>query len=216
MAVAERRGDGAIDDLPDLEGTRALVTGGGTGIGRACAFALTRAGAEVTILGPDPEPLETTAAAIAGSSDGLAARVVVGDVTIEEQIAAGVLAAADGGNLDIVVANAGTGMPGSLLHLGTEEWMVPIGVNVIGTALTIKHAAPIMKERGGGSIITMSSVASTRVVRFMGAYSVSKAAVDELTRSRRTSWESSGSETTGLRGRRGERRCVSASSHGRG
>ena len=65
------------------------------------------------------------------------------------------------GALDIAVANAGTAMPGSLLHLTTGHWMVPLGVNVIGTAHTIKHAARRMRTYGG-SIVSMSSIASTR------------------------------------------------------
>ena len=104
------------------------------------------------------------------------------DVTDETLVAAAVAQAAGGGNLDIAVANAGTGFPGSLLHLERDHWMVPLGVNVLGTAFTIKHAAARMKLHGGGSIVTMSSVASTRPTSFMAAYSVSKAAVDELTR----------------------------------
>jgi NAD(P)-dependent dehydrogenase (short-subunit alcohol dehydrogenase family) len=104
------------------------------------------------------------------------------DDTDEQRVRAAVDHAAGGGNLDIAVANAGTGFPGSLLHLEREHWMVPIGVNVLGTAFTIKHAAARMKDHGGGSIVTMSSIASTRLTSFMAAYSVTKAAVDELTR----------------------------------
>lgn len=60
--------------------------------------------------------------------------------------------------------------------------MVPLGVNVLGSAFTIKHAALRMKTHDGGSIITMSSTASTRSAAWMGAYGVSKAALEELTR----------------------------------
>jgi NAD(P)-dependent dehydrogenase (short-subunit alcohol dehydrogenase family) len=168
-------------DAPDLSARRALVTGGGTGIGKACAAALAGAGARVTICGPDLGVLESARAELLAESptgDVVAQRC---DVTEESQVAEVVDAAAAGGNLDIAVANAGTGFPGSLLHLEREHWMVPLGVNVLGTAFTIKHAARVMKDNGGGSIITMSSVASTRPTAFMAAYSVSKAAVDELT-----------------------------------
>ena len=161
-----------------LEGRTALVTGGGTGIGKACAGALARLGAVVTIAGPDTAVLEQAAAEL--SADGVV-RVVQADVTEEDQVAAAVDAAADGGRLDIALANAGTGFPGSLLHLSKEHWMVPLGVNVLGTAFTIKHAAQKMLS-GGGSIITVSSGASSRLTKFMMTYSVTKAAVDELTR----------------------------------
>jgi NAD(P)-dependent dehydrogenase (short-subunit alcohol dehydrogenase family) len=166
---------------PSLSGRSALVTGGGTGIGKGCAAALAAAGAAVTICGPDLAILESAAAEIA-ADHGCAIRVVQADVTVEEQVANAVEVAAVDGHLDIAVANAGTGFPGSVLHLSAEHWMVPLGVNVLGSAFTIKHAALRMKDHGGGSIVTMSSIASTRNTAWMGAYGVSKAALDELTR----------------------------------
>ena len=163
-----------------LEGRTALVTGGGTGIGKACAGAMARLGAVVTIAGPDAAVLEQAADDL--RPDGVV-RFVRADVTEEDQVAAAVdaAAAAGGGRLDIALANAGTGFPGSLLHLSKEHWMVPLGVNVLGTAFTIKHAAKKMRS-SGGSIITVSSGASSRLTKFMMTYSVTKAAVDELTR----------------------------------
>jgi NAD(P)-dependent dehydrogenase (short-subunit alcohol dehydrogenase family) len=161
-----------------LEGRTALVTGGGTGIGKACAGAMARLGAVVTIAGPDDAVLEQAVADL--RSDGVV-RFIRADVTEEDQVAAAVDAAAARGKLDIALANAGTGFPGSLLHLSKEHWMVPLGVNLLGTAFTIKHAAKKMLSNGG-SIITVSSGASSRLTKFMMTYSVSKAAVDELTR----------------------------------
>jgi NAD(P)-dependent dehydrogenase (short-subunit alcohol dehydrogenase family) len=168
--------------LPDLTGHTALVTGGGTGIGKECAHALALAGARVTICGPDQEVLEGACREIGEDRPAGSVSSIVCDVTDEALVEAAVDHAAGSGNLDIAVANAGTGFPGSLLHLERDHWMVPIGVNVLGTAFTIKHAAARMKQHGGGSIITMSSIASTRLTSFMAAYTVTKAAVDELTR----------------------------------
>jgi NAD(P)-dependent dehydrogenase (short-subunit alcohol dehydrogenase family) len=162
-----------------LAGKTALVTGGGTGIGKACATALAAAGADVTICGPDLDVLEGAAAEMSASGVG-GVRSVVCDVTDEAQVAAAVDAAARDGRLDVALANAGVPMPGSLLHLNADHWAVPIGVNVVGTAHTIKHAAKAMP--GGGSIIAISSVASARPASFMATYSVTKAAVDELVR----------------------------------
>lgn len=165
-----------------LAGQNALVTGGGTGIGRACAAALADAGACVTICGPEVDVLEATAAELIAANSERQIATIYCDVTEEQLVAEAVAFAANGGGLDIAVANAGTGFPGSLLHLEKEHWMVPVGINLLGTAFTIKHAGLNMKDHGGGSIITMSSVASQRPTKYMVAYGVSKAAIDELTR----------------------------------
>lgn len=163
-----------------LAGKTALVTGGGTGIGKSCATALAAAGAAVTICGPDLDVLDGAAEEMAATG-ATGVRTIACDVTDESQVAAAVDAAANGGRLDVALANAGVPMPGSLLHLGADHWMGPIGVNVLGTAHTIKHAARAMRD-GGGSIIAISSIASARPASFMATYSVTKAAVDELIR----------------------------------
>jgi NAD(P)-dependent dehydrogenase (short-subunit alcohol dehydrogenase family) len=160
----------------------ALVTGGGTGIGKACATALADAGARVTICGPELDVLDSAVAELSAQNPERQLQCILCDVTEEEQVASAVAFAATDGGLDIAVANAGTGFPGSLLHLEKDHWMVPVGINLLGTAFTIKHAGLNMKDHGGGNIITMSSLASTRQTKFMGAYGVSKAAIDELTR----------------------------------
>lgn len=166
----------------NLRGKHALITGGGTGIGKVCAGALADRGARVTIAGPDQTVLDEAAQAMVDESPNRDIQAVLCDVTVEEQVAEAVAVASLDSHLDIAVANAGTGMPGSLLHLEEAHWMQPLGVNVLGSAYTIKHAALNMKGNGGGSIVTLSSVASQRPTQFMGAYGVSKAAVEELTR----------------------------------
>ncbi|GAB5453758.1 MAG: SDR family oxidoreductase [Halioglobus sp.] len=165
-----------------LAGKTVLITGGGTGIGKGCAALLADAGARVTICGPDVEVLGAAVAELEQANPQREIAAVHCDVTEEALVAQAVEAAANGGALDVALANAGTGFPGSLLHLEKEHWMVPLGINLLGTAFTLKHAALNMKQHGGGSIITMSSVASQRQTKYMGAYGVSKAAIDELTR----------------------------------
>ena len=168
--------------MPDLHGRNALVTGGGTGIGYGCAEQLVRAGASVTIAGRRAEVLEDAAGrlgALGGAGDVAA---VSCDITDEEQVARAVQAAARGANLDVLVANAGSGFPGAILQMGADAWDFCFRLNVTGTALCIKHAGLVMKEHGGGSIITISSTSGTKAQPWLAAYATSKAGLDMLMR----------------------------------
>jgi NAD(P)-dependent dehydrogenase (short-subunit alcohol dehydrogenase family) len=161
----------------DLSGRTALVTGGGSGIGRAAAAILAEAGARVAILGRTRGELDDTLKVMGGESAGHIA--VVSDVSDEY----GMLVAMAGvgarfEQLDVVVANAGiNGVWAPLDELRTEEWDETIAVNLRGTFLTVKLALPLLRKRGG-SVIVVSSINGTRVFSNSGAtaYSCSKAA----------------------------------------
>jgi NAD(P)-dependent dehydrogenase (short-subunit alcohol dehydrogenase family) len=163
----------------------ALVTGGGSGIGLASAARLATDGAHVAICGRTEEKLAKAEAAIApGVGDGGSIRSIVADVTIEEQVAAAVAFAAEpAGGLDILFANAG----GSH-HLGPFDAAdlnavrTTIDLNLVGTIICIKHAVPAMRDRGGGSIIGMSSGAGHFPHRWLWAYGASKAGIEEVCR----------------------------------
>jgi NAD(P)-dependent dehydrogenase (short-subunit alcohol dehydrogenase family) len=163
----------------------ALVTGGGSGIGLASAARLATDGAHVAICGRTEEKLAKAEAAIApGVGDGGSIRSIVADVTIEEQVAAAVAFAAEpAGGLDILFANAG----GSH-HLGAfdaadlDAVRATIDLNLVGTIICIKHAVPAMRDRGGGSIIGMSSGAGHFPHRWLWAYGASKAGIEEVCR----------------------------------
>jgi NAD(P)-dependent dehydrogenase (short-subunit alcohol dehydrogenase family) len=103
-------------------------------------------------------------------------------VTLEDELAAAVASAADpAGQLDIAVANAGSGAPGPILALGAEPWRFVNDLNILGTALTIKRAALAMKQHGG-SIVAISSVEGFKIAKYMAPYTVTKAAVESLVR----------------------------------
>ncbi|MDQ3803303.1 MAG: SDR family oxidoreductase [Acidobacteriota bacterium] len=161
----------------ELEGKVALVTGAGSGIGRAAALLLAREGARVAALDLAGGELERTAAQIKGG--GGEALPLACDVSQPEQVRQAVgRAAAEWGRVDIVFANAGiNGVWASLEELEPEEWDRTLGVNLKGTFLTVKYAVPYLKRRGGSVIVT-SSVNGTRVFSNTGAtaYSCSKAA----------------------------------------
>ncbi len=167
-----------------LLGMSALVTGGGSGIGLACAYRLAEDGAAVTICGRTEQRLRSAADEIGRAGPGPVMWISC-DVTDEAQVAAAVAAAGDsgGGRLDIVVACAGgsTHM-GPIAVSDSAAWRATIELNVMGTFLTIKHAAPALARQGGGSIVAISSIASPRSHRYLSAYSVGKAGIDMLVR----------------------------------
>lgn len=167
-----------------LAGRAVLVTGGGTGIGAACALRLAADGAAVTVCGRTSAALDATAARAADAGLAGPVRTLVADVTVESEVAAAVAAAAgDQGRLDAVVANAGGG--GALLpyHLQeVEELRRVLEVNVVGTMLLVKHAVPALVAAGGGSFVAMSSIAAHLTHPYFGAYPVAKAAVDAMMR----------------------------------
>jgi len=162
-----------------LDGWSVLVTGGATGIGKACAAALAADGAAVTICGRTEDKLATT-------SDELGPLVdfVVADVTNEASIEAAISHAADRtGLLKGVVANAGGGGGLNPLHMADlDEFRRVLELNVIGTFLTIKHAVPHLVDAGGGSIVGMSSIASHVTHPVFTAYPPGKAGIDALCR----------------------------------
>jgi NAD(P)-dependent dehydrogenase (short-subunit alcohol dehydrogenase family) len=165
-----------------LAGRTALVTGGGTGLGYGIALTLAREGARVTLAARRLEVLEKAAERLRSEVPDAQVGTQQCDVTVEEDIAAAVASAAGPeGRLDIAVANAGSGAPGPILALGSEHWRFTTDLNILGTALTIKHAGLAMKERGG-SIVTISSSEGFKVAKYMSPYTVTKAAVESLTR----------------------------------
>jgi NAD(P)-dependent dehydrogenase (short-subunit alcohol dehydrogenase family) len=164
-----------------LAGKHMLITGGGTGIGLACARALRADGAGVTIMGRrEPKLTESRDALIAEA--GPEVRIAAGDVAKEDDVIAAVKTAADAnGALHGCVAAAGTGTFGPLLDTPAEQWDNVLRTNLTGVMLTIKHAARAMIG-GGGSIVAISSIAGVLTHRWMTAYCVSKAGVEMLAR----------------------------------
>jgi NAD(P)-dependent dehydrogenase (short-subunit alcohol dehydrogenase family) len=165
--------------MSTFSGRSVLVTGGGTGIGKGCALHFLEQGATVTIAGPDGEVLESAAAELIQATGRSTMRTAVCDVTDEELVREAVAIAVDGGGLDVLVANAGTGWPGPVQLLDKAQWHIAYDVNVVGTALCMKHASRAMRDRGG-AVVAISSVEALRAGKFMPAYNVTKAALDSL------------------------------------
>lgn len=160
-----------------LNGKTALITGGGSGIGRATACLFAKAGARVALVGRTADELMSAIAEMNGGEDRHFA--VLADVASEvDMLAAFKSVANHWDGLDIVVANAGiNGVWAPLGQLEVREWDETFGINLRGTFLTVKLALPLLRKRGG-SVVVVSSINGTRVFSNSGAtaYSCSKAA----------------------------------------
>ncbi len=167
-----------------LAGRSAIVTGGGTGIGAACATRLAQAGMNVTICGRTESRLTEVADRIkAGGASGQVHHQVT-DVTVEADVAALVAGHVDAfGGLNGFVANAGGGGGMGPYHLlDTDEFLRVLHLNVLGTMLSVKYSAAHMVAAGGGSFVGMSSLAGHIPHPMFGAYCVSKAGIEEMMR----------------------------------
>lgn len=154
-----------------LRGRRALVTGGGTGIGRGIARALAQHGADVAVLGRRREPLLAVAADL--QSLGVRAFAVVGDVGDEAAIGRAVdEAARELGGLDVLVNNAGTGGPNACAVPGPERWDAIVRTNLDGVFFATRHALRHLPDRA--RIVTISSVLGRFGVPGYTAYCASK------------------------------------------
>ncbi len=159
----------------DLSGKVAIVTGAGSGIGRATARLFAEAGALVIAA----DRADTVNETPAGNSAITAYQC---DTADEASVAALVTRAIeDHGRLDIFYANAGiAAVPFSFWDSGPDDWTEVLRINLIGPALAVKHAAPVMVKGGGGAIICTASVAGLRSGAGPASYSASKAGVINL------------------------------------
>jgi 3-hydroxybutyrate dehydrogenase len=162
-------GAGALRDGSRLEGRAALVTGGGRGIGRAIASALTGAGARVTVLGRDAAILERAVA------EGAAADLAVADVTDAAALAAAV--AGLGAPPDILVANAGAAHSAPFARTDDDAFRAMLDVNLMGVVRAARAVLPGMTGRGRGRIVAVASTAGLRGYPYVSAYCAAKHAV---------------------------------------
>lgn len=164
----------------DLDGRVALVTGGAQGLGEGMARALAAAGAKVVVADLQDEAGGKVAESIGGTFVHL-------DITDDTSWEAAVDAAVEQtGGLDVVVNNAGVEITSLLVDLDPAQARTMLDVNVLGTALGIKHAFRTMRPGGaaggGGVIVNIASVAATIAFPAISVYSATKSAVDRLTR----------------------------------
>lgn len=165
-----------------LVSKKALITGGGSGIGRATTLAFLREGADVlaAIYEPADEP------ALRQAASGLPGRLETarGDVSVESEAAGLVAAAADAfGGLDILVNNAGVAVAGEATEVDAEQWDFVMGVNARGVWHCSKYAIPHLLAAGGGAIVNTASINAIRGNHRLVAYAASKGGVLAMTMS---------------------------------
>ncbi|MER5718962.1 SDR family oxidoreductase [Streptomyces sp. NPDC002132] len=176
-----------LTELFSLDGRVAVVTGGSSGIGRAIAGALARAGASVVVVARRESELVATVDEL--TAEGCRAAWVSGDLADRD----GVRAAADRavepfGEPDILVNSAGINLRPPMGELDDEVWDATMAVNLEAPFLLGRRFGPGMAERGYGRIIHVSSQQAHRAFVQSGAYGVSKGALESLARSQAEAW----------------------------
>jgi NAD(P)-dependent dehydrogenase (short-subunit alcohol dehydrogenase family) len=157
----------------DLMGMVAVVTGAGSGVGRAVALALAAAGGTPVLVGRTREPLSETAALVAGI--GGQSLVRPADVTDEAAIEAVFAQAADELEaIDAAILAAGVGRYGPVESYPLADWEETLATNLTGPFLCAKAAIPHLRRNGGGAIVAVSSGAGKQGYPQLGAYSASK------------------------------------------
>jgi 3-hydroxybutyrate dehydrogenase len=175
--------------MASLQGRHALVTGGGRGIGRAVAAALTQAGAAVTIAGRNEKAL----ADVVGY--GEAAGYVIADVTDEKAVGSGVnQAVAARGPVDLLIANAGTATAVPFAKATPDQFRDMFELHVLGMLHPVQAVLPSMVERGFGRIVAVASIVGLRASPNVSPYTTAKHAMVGLMRS--VALETAGSGVT--------------------
>jgi NAD(P)-dependent dehydrogenase (short-subunit alcohol dehydrogenase family) len=174
---------GYLDELFTLDGRLALVTGASSGIGRAIAIALARAGARLVLVARGEAALAGTVEEL--ESLGCGARHVTADLADRGAIARLVQAVP---SVDILVNSAGVNIRPPLEQLSEVDWDRTLAVNLTAPFLLGQHYGPRMAGHGFGRIITLASQQSVRAYGNSGGYGASKAGVTGLVRSQAEAW----------------------------
>lgn len=176
-----------MEQLFDLTGRVAVVTGGNGGIGLGMARGLARAGASVVVAARDPAKSAAAVAELEALGAPVAALAV--DVVDEASCAALVAGTLDRfGRLDVLVNNAGVNIRKQPEDYALEEWRAILDTNLTGAYLCSRAAYPAMVRAGGGKIVNIGSMMSILGASFVAPYAASKGGIVQLTRSLATAW----------------------------
>ncbi|HEY9266515.1 MAG TPA: SDR family oxidoreductase [Mycobacterium sp.] len=180
-----------MSDRFSMQGRVAVITGGGTGIGRASALVLAERGADIVLAGRRAEPLKSTVAEI--EALGRRAIAVPTDVTQSDQCQALVdTAQAEFGRIDVLLNNAGGGETKAIMKWTDEEWHQVLDLNLSSAWYLSRAAAKPMIAQGKGAIVNISSGASLLAMPQAAAYGAAKAGLNNLTGSMAAAWTRKG------------------------
>jgi len=180
-----------LNSLFSLQGRTAVVTGGSSGIGRAIATALARAGAATVIVARGQQRIDDTVRELTGA--GCRATGVIGDLSTRSGIRDAADAAAEPfGEPDILVNSAGVNIRPQMPEITEQDWDRTLTVNTLAPFLLGQRYAPGMAQRGFGRLIHISSQQAHRAFVSSGIYGVSKGAVESLMRSEAEAWGGTG------------------------
>lgn len=166
-----------------LDGKRALVTGASSGLGQHFAGIMAKAGAAVTLAARRTDRVEEQAEAL--SKQGFMAEATMLDVTDETSVSRLFATAKP---FDIVVNNAGIAGTSAALDTSTDDFKSVLDTNLSGVFTVARHAAAVMKDNRGGSIVNIASILGLRVSGGVASYATSKAAVVQLTKALALEW----------------------------
>jgi NAD(P)-dependent dehydrogenase (short-subunit alcohol dehydrogenase family) len=180
----------SIGGLFDLSGRVALITGGGSGLGRAIGLGFARFGASVAVVDINPERAEKVAAEIRGT--GRRAEPHVVDVTDADAVAKMVAAVrAQFGRIDICVNSAGINVRKPALEMSPEEFRRVLETNLTGSWIVARAAGGVMVEQGwGGKVINLASIYGHVAIEGNGAYAASKGGIVQITKILAVEWAS--------------------------
>ena len=181
-----------MTDMFRLDGRAALITGGAGGLGVVFARTLAAAGAQVALLGRRLDVAENAAREISAAT-GATVIAIAGDVTDETQVQEAVARTQEAfGSLDILINGAGVNVRKPTLEYNLEDWRRVIDINLTGTFLCSKHAAPGMIAAGWGRVINIASMLGSVGLGERPAYTAAKGGVIQLTRTMALEWATSG------------------------
>jgi NAD(P)-dependent dehydrogenase (short-subunit alcohol dehydrogenase family) len=167
--------------MTDFDGKAAIVTGGALGIGQAVAKKLAEEGASVVICSDREDQVEEAAEELRGEK--LEVQGLRADVTSSDDMRRLVAFTVENyGGVDILVNSAGVQRYGTVAETEEEVWDEVLAINLKGIYLASKHAIPEMRERGGGTIVNLSSVQAFASQKGVAAYTASKGGINALTR----------------------------------